>query len=1271
MGNEFVFLNNNTLSRAELSDSKGLVRNVHYGDVLIKYGAVLDAADPEIPRVANPEIASSLSSERLRDGDVVVADTAEDDAVGKCSELRGVGDRKVVAGLHTMPLRPLADYAPGFLGYYLNSAAYHDQLKPLMQGIKVISVSRTALAETQMLIPGFNEQCQIGRYFANLDSLITLHQRKEFVLFFQERETTLVRLASGIEECAQEGFMFYDKESDFEEALIAVLKRHGWNDGVLEHPTEQDLVDNWAGILFDNNKGIDRLNGQRLTKGEMAQILEQIETLRTPLALNSFINGKTVSIKRDNRKDELHFGREISLKIYDRQEIAAGQSRYQIVRQPVYPARNKMLNDRRGDVCLLINGMPVIHIELKKSGIPVSQATNQIAKYAHEGVFTGLFRLVQVFVAMNPDDAMYFANPGENGFNKDFFFHWADYNNESIAANKHIGQDEWKRFTSDLLSIPMAHQLIGFYTVADSSDGCLKVLRSYQYQAVNAISDRVRKCKWDEPVPAGTPGRPGGYVWHTTGSGKTMTSFKSAQLIADSKDADKVVFLMDRVELGTQSLREYQSFADDADDIQGTENTSVLKAKLASNDPKDTLIVTSIQKMSNIKAGERHITEAEVQALASKRVVFIIDECHRSTFGEMLQDIRHSFPNALYFGFTGTPIHEENRKKGSTTSMVFGDCLHRYSIADGIRDGNVLGFDPYMVLTYRDQDVRQAVALERAKALTVAEAQADPVKSKVFYHYMDSKQVPMGPMETQAGEHIRGIEDFLTSAQYTQGTPHESKVVEDILEQFPVLSHGGKFHAMLATSSISEAISYYHLFKQRAPQMRMTALFDPNIDNSNGAILKEDALKEIIEDYNTLYGKDFTIPTWPKMKKDVTARLAHKRPYLTVDQHREERLDLLIVVDQMLTGFDSKWVNTLYLDKIIDYENIIQAFSRTNRLFGFEKPFGTIRYYRKPHTMQGFIEAAVKLYSGDKPLDLFVQKLPENIRLMNARFEEISSIFRAAGMENFITLPESVEACRKFAKLFVEFNDFLESAKVQGFSWQQSEYRIEHDDGSVESVQVGIDERTYLILVQRYKELFSGGDGGPGEAPEAPYELDGHLTEIDTGLIDTDYMNANFTKWLKALNGNAVELEIAAEELHRSFASLSQEEQRYAEMFLHDVERGEITVEDGKTLRDYITCYANSAKNSQVEKITNALGVDGVLLAEMMRLDLSETNLNEFGRFDRLKASIDKASSKAFFDKQGSPVSQFTANMLAANMLKTFMLEGGFDLDDWKRHGGC
>lgn len=222
-------------------------------------------------------------------------------------------------------------------------------------------------------------------------------------------------------------------------------------------------------------------------------------------------------------------------------------------------------------------------------------------------------------------------------------------------------------------------------------------------------------------------------------------------------------------------------------------------------------------------------------------------------------------------------------------------------------------------------------------------------------------------------------------------------VVSDILEQFPVLSHAGKFHAMLATSSIPEAVNYYHLFKQQAPKLHVTALFDPNIDNNEGATDKEDALTEIITDYNEAFGKEFIIPTWPAMKKDISSRLSHKSPYGGIATNRSQQLDLLIVVDQMLTGFDSKWVNTLYLDKIIDYESIIQAFSRTNRLFGPDKPFGVIRYYRKPHTMHGFIEAAVKLYSGDRPLDLFVQKLPANVKSMDTRYREILDVFSDNG----------------------------------------------------------------------------------------------------------------------------------------------------------------------------------------------------------------------------------------------------------------------------------
>ena len=248
--------------------------------------------------------------------------------------------------------------------------------------------------------------------------------------------------------------MAFNKESEFEEALINVLTtQYGWEAAVIKNPTEQQLIENWAGILFNNNRCADRLNNCPLTQGEMQQIIEQIHTLNTPLKLNGFINGKTVSIKRDNPDDEAHFGTEVSLKIYDRQEIAAGQSSYQIVQQPKFPTRG-ILNDRRGDIMLLINGMPLIHLELKKSGVSVMQAANQIEKYSREGVFSGLFSLVQIFVAMEPAESLYFANPGRDGkFNPNFYFHWANTNNEPI--------NNWKEVAEKLLSIPMAHQLIG------------------------------------------------------------------------------------------------------------------------------------------------------------------------------------------------------------------------------------------------------------------------------------------------------------------------------------------------------------------------------------------------------------------------------------------------------------------------------------------------------------------------------------------------------------------------------------------------------------------------------------------------------------------------------------------------------------------------------------------------------------------------------------------------------------------------------------------
>ena len=1043
--------------------------------------------------------------------------------------------------------------------------------------------------------------------------------------------------------------MVFDKESDFEAAVIQMLSEKGWEKEVLKHYSEQDLLRNWANILFENNRDVDRLNDYPLTDGEMQQILEQIKNLRTPLKLNGFINGKSVSIVRDNPDDKFHFGKEVSLKIYDRREIAAGQSRYQIVQQPKFPSKSKILNDRRGDLMLLINGMPVIHIELKKSGIPVSQAYHQIEKYSHEGVFSGIFSLVQIFVAMEPNETVYFANPGPDGkFNPDYYFHWADFNNEPI--------NEWDKIISTLLSIPMAHQLIGFYTVADDSDGVLKVMRSYQYFAASAISDKVAKTKWNENNQLG------GYIWHTTGSGKTMTSFKSAQLIAGSKDADKVVFLMDRIELGTQSLKEYRGFADENESVQATENTGILITKLKSSDPADTLIVTSIQKMSNIKDEEGGTNAEDIELINKKRLVFIVDEAHRSTFGEMLITIKATFPRAIFFGFTGTPIHEENQKKKNTTTTVFGNELHRYSIADGIRDKNVLGFDPYKVLTFKDKDARKAVALEKAKAQTEQEAISDPKKSKIYYKYMDSSQVPMAGYKDKLGNYIKGIEDYIPAVQY-QTEEHTKAVVKDILENWVTLSRNNKFHAIFATSSIHEAINYYRLFKKMAPELKLTALFDPNIDNSGEFEYKEDGLVEIIEDYNARYGQSFTIANFAKMKKDIAARLAHKKPYERIEREPQKQIDLLIVVDQMLTGYDSKWINTLYLDKMLEYENVIQAFSRTNRLFGPDKPFGTIKYYRKPHTMEQNINAAVKLYSGDKPLGLFVQHLCENVKMMNEIFAEISELFSNAGIKNFEKLPEDGTVCRKFAKDFSRLNEYLEAAKVQGFKWDQSIYC---EENSKETVELLFNEQIYLILVLRYKELFAGGDG-MAEDEDVPYDLVGYITEIDTGVIDFEYMNSRFEKYIKLLHdkGETKEsIENAEAELHKTFAMLTQEEQKYADIFLHDIQRGDVQVKAGKTLRDYITEYLAKAKDDQIHRLANALGLDETMLRNMMALNLNAKNINEFGRFDELKKTVNKDKAREYFEAvEQTKIIPPKVNIKADNLLRDFILSGGFDID--------
>lgn len=752
--------------------------------------------------------------------------------------------------------------------------------------------------------------------------------------------------------------MPYNDELLFERDLINYLQQScGWKDGLIKNPTEEDLIKNWANILYENNNDIDHLNGFRLTDGEMRQILGQIDALKSPYKLNTFINGKSVTIIRDNQDDSAHFSSPVTLKIYDRMEIAAGNSRYQIVEQPRFKTTNNVYPNRRGDLMLLINGMPVYHIELKKSGVPLSQAETQIQKYMINNAFTGIFSLIQVFIAMNPEESVYFANPGLDGkFNPLYYFHWTDINNEYI--------NEWHKFAHSLLMIPRAHEMIGFYTVPDASDGVLKVLRPYQVYAALNVSNTVSASHWTKAE------QKAGYIWHTTGSGKTLTSFKTAQLIANmNTKADKVVFLIDRVELGDQSYTDYTNFANVDVSINNTSDTDALIKLLKSDEADEKVIITSIQKMSRIKEGD--VPQSVISKIRGKHIVFIVDECHRDQNGEMHQNIEHTFPTAMFFGYTGTPDH-------ALTKDIFGSEKHRYTIAHGIRDRNVLGFDPYEVHIFDDNDLRVKVGLNLVHAVTEAEAMADDMKRDKYLYYLNQGTEPCPMTE---------IEKHIPVTQY-QTDNYRRKVVENILKRWTVRSYNSLFHAIFATSSIPEAIEYYKIFREEREKgnhsLNVTALFDASDDNGNNAILKMQGITQILNDYRDMFGQSYTHANYDKFKKDLCKRLAHKDPYINLEINQQ--LNIVIVVDQLLTGFDSKWINTVYLDKMQRSKNFIQTASRTNRLFGPEKKHGTIVWYRYPHTMTANFKAAVDEYSGNRPFGVFVDKLEKKTQFIKLDF---------------------------------------------------------------------------------------------------------------------------------------------------------------------------------------------------------------------------------------------------------------------------------------------
>ena len=672
-----------------------------------------------------------------------------------------------------------------------------------------------------------------------------------------------------------------------------------------EITNEEKLWENFKYILEQNNKSV--LDDTPLSESEFAKVRNDVSHPSFYDAGRWMVgeNGKVyVHVQRGNKT--LH------LMVLNNEHIAGGTSVYQVINQYQSFAEDEDERDRRFDVTLLINGLPMIHIELKNKEHPYMDGFYQIKKYISEGKFRGLFSNIQMFVISNAVDTRYFAAARDTELNKKFLTGWLDHDNKPVG--------DYLDFASEVLKIPEAHEMVAQYTVLDNDKKKLILLRPYQIHAIQAMRDASKTGK-------------SGFIWHTTGSGKTMTSYKATRnLLMDIPSIEKTIFLIDRKDLDLQTKMAFQSYADyDTIDVDETENVDALIKKLS--DGNRQMIVTTIQKLQRMigKRSETGAKSAEkVQKLRELKVAFVVDECHRAVTPQTKRDLERFFANSLWFGFTGTPIFEENKmeKMGDlpqTTEQLYGPCLHSYTIKEAIHDEAVLGF---MVENLGNKDY---------------EDEDDSI--------YDSKS------------HMRAVLDVILNQSYTKLGMQNPK--------------GKTYEAILTVNSIRRAQSYYRLLKevkegrdelkinekvrQAMPDFPKFAITYSVTENEESSGLNQEQMKESIDDYNKMFGTNFAIDRIVSYNSNLNDRLARKESKYN---DRSQQLDLVIVVDRLLTGFDAPCLSTIYMDrKPMKPQNIIQAFSRTNRLFDTGKQYGQVVTFQAPDKYKEAIDEALRLYS--------------------------------------------------------------------------------------------------------------------------------------------------------------------------------------------------------------------------------------------------------------------------------------------------------------------
>lgn len=875
--------------------------------------------------------------------------------------------------------------------------------------------------------------------------------------------------------------MSTESEFELEKKLINQLISLGYK--LVKVSNQEELKENFRNQLFEHNK--EKLLNVPFSDGEFQRVLNHLD------GSNIFYSAKKL-------RDKFILIRDDETQVYI--EFFNTNQWCQNIFQVSHQVKDDGLYSHRYDVTLLINGLPLVQIELKKRGIEINEAINQIERYRKQS-YTGLFKYIQFFVVSNGIDTKYMAN-SDTPLSKDFAFYWSDDQNNRIT--------NLSGFVLYFLERCQVAKMIARYMVLNDTDKRLMIMRPYQ---VYAVENLVRRA---------TETHNNGYIWHTTGSGKTLTSFKASQIIASEPSVKKVFFLVDRKDLDAQTIQEFNKF--DKGSVDTTDRTDVLVKQIGEIDRH--LIVTTIQKLSKAVNNSRYAKIMD--AYKDERVVFIIDECHRSQFGDMHRDINKHFKNAQYFGFTGTPRLEENASQdGRTTANIFGKCLHKYLIKDAIKDHNVLGFSVEYIDTINFKPINTDI---KVQSINTDEALINDTRIKMIANH--------------------------------------------IVENHDRRTNNRHYNSILAVDSIEMLIKYYDAFKFINTDLKITAIFTygANEDPTKNLEHSRQAMDRIMIDYNNLFDSNYSTEDFSSYFTDVTKRM------------KRNQIDILIVVNMLLTGFDSKLLKVLYVDKNLQYHGLMQAFSRTNRIESSNKPYGNIVCYRN---LKENTDNAIALFSNGDLADNEVIFLPYQEYVQQFK-EQLDKLHKIASTVDDVNKLESEDDIKEFILTFRELSKIL--VKMKPFE----EFEFTKDT-------IGMDEQDYLDFKSKYLDVYR--DTTKPEKVSILGDIDFCIELMHTDTINVAYI-LNLLRTIDFTSQKTMEKDIKN---IRDILNKSDDDNLHlkADLIRNFLDKINISFSD-KSIDEIFNQYLDEVRKNEITEFAQSVNIDPkFILKNIMQFEYS------------------------------------------------------------------